>query len=97
MNQLDLDLQQLFAQPPYRRFLLQIVRLSGITIPTAGAGTDPHFREGQRSLGLEILRLAARGSPRRATAEQMLSLVLASETIPEETDNEATLPDHDRS
>ena len=96
MTQLELDLKQLCAQAPFRRFLLQIVRMSGITTPTAGAGETLPYREGQRSLGLEILREAARGLPRRATAEQMLALVLASEANLKETDDDHRESEHER-
>lgn len=94
VSQADLDAKLLFAQPAFRRFLLQVCKDAGIWIPTAGA-TDAalHQREGRRSLGLDTIRQAARGLP-RGTIEQVLALVL-SEATPKETDNEPT--DHDES
>jgi hypothetical protein len=88
-NQLELDLRQLYAQPAFRRWLLHVARLAGIFTPTAGAGESLPFREGQRSLGLDILREAARGQPRGASIEQTIAL-LVSETNPEETDDDRT-------
>ena len=87
-SQLDLDMKLLFAQPAFRRFLLQLSRDAGIWLPTAGA-TDAalHQREGRRSLGLDIIRQAARGLPRGTTTEQVLALVL-SEATPQETQDD---------
>jgi hypothetical protein len=96
MTQLDLDLKQLCAQPPFRRFLLHIVRTAGILSPTAGASETLPFREGQRSLGLDILREASRGLPRGTSIEQLIALVLASETNPKETEDADQTTDIDR-
>lgn len=95
MTQFDLDLKQLCAQAPFRRFLLHVLRQAGIFTPTAGASETLPFREGQRSLGLEILREASRGLPRGTSTEQMIALVLASEANPKETEDENP-SDHDR-
>ena len=75
----------LVQRADFRRFLLQITRQAGIWIPTVGAEQSLPYREGQRSLGLEILRHAACGLP-RGTTEQMLAIVLA-EATPKETEN----------
>lgn len=90
MTPLELDLKQLCAQAPFRRFLLHVVRSAGIFNPTAGASDTLPFREGQRSLGLDILSLASRGLPRGTSTEQMIALVLASEANPEETEDDRT-------
>lgn len=96
VTELDLDLQQLCAQPPYRRWLLHVARMAGIFSPTAGASENLQFREGRRSLGLDILREASRGLP-RGTFEQMLALVLASEAKPQEDQDaqDSTLNDRE--
>lgn len=92
-NQLDLDLKQLCAQPPFRRWLLHVAKTAGIFTPTSGAIELLPYREGQRSLGLEILREASRGLPRGpGTAEQVLSLLLR-EANPEETDDDDREPE----
>lgn len=89
----DLDAQVLMRSQPFRKFLLHIARQAGIWIPTAGAEQSLLFREGQRSLGLDIIRQAARGLP-RGTIEQVLVLVL-SEANPKETDDER-IPERDQ-
>jgi hypothetical protein len=96
MTQPELDLKQLCAQAPFRRFLLQVIRSAGIFSPTAGASETLPFREGQRSLGLDILSLASRGLPRGTSTEQMIALVLASEANPKETDDDNREPDPER-
>jgi hypothetical protein len=94
VSQLDLDLKELCAQPRFRRFLLRIVEVSGIFSPTSGASDTLPYREGQRSLGLEILREAMRGMPRGTTIPQLIAL-LASESTPKETDDESADLDRD--
>jgi hypothetical protein len=91
MTQLDLDYKQLFAQPAFRRHLLHVVRLAGIFSPTAGASETLPFREGQRSLGLDIIREASRGLPRGVSVEQAITLLL-SEATPKETDDAEAEP-----
>lgn len=86
MTQLDLDLKELCAQPRYRRVLLHFVRLAGILSPSTGAIDTLQFREGMRSLGMEMLREAARGLP-RGSAEKMLALLL-TEPTPKETEDD---------
>jgi hypothetical protein len=93
MTQLDLDLKLLCAQPPFRRFLLHVARTAGIFTPTAGAVETLQFREAQRSLGLDILRTAARGLPRGAPIEKMIALILASEANLKETEDDESDPD----
>ena len=88
----ELEIKELCAQPRFRRFLLRIVRNAGILSPTAGASETLQFREGQRSLGLDILRDASRGLPRGTSLEQILALVLASEAEPRETRDDADEP-----
>ena len=86
----DPDMMVLMATPAFRRFLLNIGKASGIWLPTAGAEQSLLYREGQRSLGLEIYRQAARGLS-RGSVEQVLAIVL-SESTPKETPND---PDQD--
>lgn len=94
-NATDLDLKQLCAQPAFRRFLLHVLRLAGIFTPTSGAIETLQFREGQRSLGLDIIREASRGMPRGVSIEQVIALLL-SEPNPKETDDEAESSELDR-
>lgn len=92
-NQFELDLKALCAQPPFRRFLLHVTRLASIHAPTAGASEHLPYREGQRSLGLEILREAARGFlPRKVSVEQLIGII-ASEATPEETEDDTAEPE----
>lgn len=77
----------------FRRFLLRVALDAGIWIPTAGAEQTLHYREGRRSLGLDILRHAARGLP-RGTTEQVLAIVIG-ESIPKETDHASDDPEFD--
>lgn len=86
ISQEELDMRVLAQRADFRRFLLHVTRIAGIWIPTSGADTSLPFREGQRSLGLEILRHAACGLPRGGTPEQMLAAILA-EATPKETMN----------
>lgn len=92
----DLDSRHLMAQPAFRRYLLHIYAAAGISIPANGADTALlSYREGQRSLGLELIRHAARGLPRRSI-EQVLVTVL-SEATPQETEDDDRGDDsHDR-
>jgi len=81
----ELDAKVLCARPEFRKFLSRVANLAGIFPPADGA--DPYLiakRDGRRSLGLEIIREAARGLPRGTSIEQMLLLSL-SETHPQET------------
>ena len=88
-------MQSLMATAAFRKFLLHISQLAGIWIPTAGAEQSLPYREGQRSLGLEILRKAAAGLPQRdAGVEQVLAAIL-SEPNSQETNDEAADPDSD--
>lgn len=86
ISQDELDMRVLVHRADFRRFLLHVSRAAGIWIPTSGADQSLPFREGQRSLGLEILRHAACGLPRGGTPEQMLSVVLSESTPKETTD-----------
>lgn len=83
-DQLDLDLKQLLCTAPFRRWLLHVVKLAGIFTPTAGVSETLQFREGQRSLGLDLIREALRGLPRGTSIEQLIAM-LASEPTPQET------------
>lgn len=65
----ELDAKHLFAQPPFVRFLLRIYRDAGICRSTFGADQSLQFREGQRSLGLDILRRAGGHLPGRDDAK----------------------------
>jgi len=85
-SQHDLDMKVLIASQPFRRFLLQIAKDAGIWIPTSGADHSLPYREGHRSLGLEILRKAAAGT-RGGTIEHVLALIL-SEANPQEAQHE---------
>ncbi len=87
LTQDDLDMRVLMRRAEFQRFLLHVCKSAGIWIPTAGAEQTLAYREGQRSLGLELIRHAARGLP-RGTTEQVLAIVLA-ESTPKETDDEA--------
>jgi hypothetical protein len=91
----DMDMRLLVHRAEFRRFLLRVAKDAGIWIPTAGAEHTLHYREGQRSLGLDILRKAAAGLPQRdAGIEQVLALILA-ESTPKETSNASDDPDID--
>lgn len=85
---IELEMRALAMHKGFRLFLLHVARTAGIFTPTAGAEQSLPYREGQRSLGLDIIRLAARGLPRGGSVEQMLSLCITSETTPQETDDE---------
>lgn len=93
-SQEELDLKLLIRNPAFQRFLLQIATASGIWIPTAGAEQSLPYREGQRSLGLEILRKAAVGLRRDADVTDVLALILAKST-PLETADEIPEDDHE--
>lgn len=86
-TQEELDLRLLIRNPAFQRFLLQIANDAGIWIPTAGAEQSLPFREGQRSLGLEIIRKAAVGLRRDAGVTDVIAFIL-SESTPLETGNE---------
>lgn len=86
-SQEEIDLKVLLRSPAFRRFLLQIANASGIWIPTAGAEQSLPYREGQRSLGLEILRKAAVGLRRDADVTDVLAVLLA-ESTPLETNDD---------
>lgn len=83
----ELDMRVLMANAAFRRFLLQIGSMSGIWIPTAGAEQFLPYREGQRSLGLEIFRKAAAGLPQRDAGPEHVLAAIHSDTTPQETDD----------
>lgn len=97
-NQVVLDWKLILCTPHGKRILLRIAEQSGIFSPSAGASDNLPFREGQRSLGMEILREAASGLfPRKVTIPQLIAL-LASESTPKETDDDRSSdPESDRS
>ncbi len=96
-NQTALDWQQILCTAHGKRILLRIAEQSGMFSPSAGASDVLPFREGMRSLGMEILREAATGlHPRKVTIPQLIAL-LASESTPKETDDERRSdPESDR-
>lgn len=86
-DQAYLDAKHLFAQAPFLRFLLQIYRDAGISIPAYGADQSLQYREGQRSLGLEILRKAGRHLPGQdqRKLDQVIRRILSEDQPSEET------------
>lgn len=80
----ELDMRVLLGNAAFRRFLLHIGNDAGIWFPTAGADHTLQYREGRRSLGLEIFGRAAVGLRQPAGAEHVLALVL-TESTPLET------------
>lgn len=91
-SQATIDAKHLFAQPAYRRRLLRIWVQTGISTPAFGADQPLQYREGQRSLGLEILRedAAALGLP----VDRLIATILTSEDQPpEETLNDDRRPE----
>lgn len=58
------EMAQLLAIPAFRKLLWRIFEASGIMHAAYGTdGRDLAFREGRRSLGLDILRMADAGQP----------------------------------
>ena len=57
------DLQSLLRLPAFRRFLFRIVESSGICASTYGTEGHLLYREGARSLGLDILRWVSDAHP----------------------------------
>ena len=57
------DLQALLRLPAFRRFLFRIVESSGIAASTYGTEGHLLYREGARSLGLDILRWVSEAHP----------------------------------
>ena len=96
-NQSQLDWKQILCTAHGKRMLLRIAEQSGIFLSSAGASDNLPFREGQRSLGMDILREAALGLlPRKVTIPQLIAL-LASEANPQETnDDSRSDPESDR-
>ena len=93
----ELDARLLIRNAAFQRFLLRIAERAGIWMPTAGADHTLQYREGRRSLGLEILGEAALGLPRGAGAEHVLALILTDATTPKETDDDPDrIPDSER-
>jgi hypothetical protein len=91
-NDLDLAMRTLVMHKDFRTFLLRIVEQAGIFTPTAGAEQSLQYREGQRSLGLDMLRLAARGLPRGTREPNVIDVlsILLRDSTPKETDNDRT-------
>lgn len=75
------EMAQLLVLPAFRRFLWRVSRDAGILQSAYGTdGRDLAFREGRRSLGFDILRMAEDGQPfPHALAAQTLRAVLAEE------------------
>ncbi|WP_198350834.1 Bbp19 family protein [Flavisphingomonas formosensis] len=58
------EMAQLLALPAFRRFLWRAVRAAGLLHPAYGTdGRDLAYREGRRSLALDLLRMAEAGQP----------------------------------
>lgn len=58
------EMTQLLALPAFRRFLWRAVRTAGVLHPAYGAeGRDLAYREGRRSLALDLIRMAEAGQP----------------------------------
>lgn len=63
-NQNKADMAQLLDLPAFRRMLWRIINESGMMRSAYGTdGRDLAYREGRRSLGLDILRWADSGQP----------------------------------
>lgn len=75
------EMAELLAIPAFRRLLWRISEAAGIVQSTYGTdGRDLAFREGRRSLGLDILRMADAGQPiPHAHAVSTLIAVLSEE------------------
>lgn len=89
-SKLNLAMRQLTMHKAWPDFILQLIRSAGILIPTAGAEQSLLFREGQRSLGLDIIRWSADACG--LSIEQYLARALSDPT-PKETDNEISDPE----
>lgn len=88
MMQLRDDLRSALGDPAMRRVLVWVLQLTGVYAPSYTGGDGTYYREGKRSVGLQLIAGLTDVDP-------MAYVELLRDTVAQQQDRAATAQEHE--